>query len=127
MGPAELDEGRGGDSQVIPAAAIESIAGGGSHAAFRKSDHPGLVGWSYRGLVWNTENNHGAYAARGVYGQTVYVDPVAEMVIARFASYPEVANAANDPTFLPAYSAIAVYLMASGDGSGDGSSNTSSD
>ncbi len=90
---------------------MRRIAEGGSQEAFAKSDHPGLVDWSYRALWWDTENEHGAYAARGVYGQTVYVDLAAEMVIARFVLYPKAANAANDPTSLPAYSAIAEHLM----------------
>jgi hypothetical protein len=41
----------------------------------------------------------------------LYIDPTAEMVIARFASHPIAANAANDPTSLPAYHAVARYLM----------------
>ena len=50
--------------------------------------------------------------ARGVHGQAIYVDPAARMVIARFASHPKAGNAANDPTSLPAYEAVAKYLMA---------------
>jgi hypothetical protein len=42
----------------------------------------------------------------------IYVDPKAEVVIARFASHPLAANANNDPTTLPAYHAIAKHLMA---------------
>jgi hypothetical protein len=34
------------------------------------------------------------------------------MVVARFASHPLAANANLDPTSLPAYRAIAEYLMA---------------
>ncbi|MNN96562.1 hypothetical protein D3C81_2155790 [compost metagenome] len=49
--------------------------------------------------------------ARGVYGQALYIDPKAEVVIARFASHPVAANAANDATSLPAYDAVARYLM----------------
>lgn len=52
-----------------------------------------------------------ANAARGVHGQTLYIDPRADMVIVRFASTPTAANAANDPTSLPAYQAVADYLM----------------
>jgi hypothetical protein len=33
------------------------------------------------------------------------------MVIVRFASHPSAKNAANDPTSLPAYQAVAEYLM----------------
>lgn len=49
--------------------------------------------------------------ARGVYGQALYVEPKAEVVIARFASHPAAANAANDATSLPAHDAVAKYLM----------------
>ena len=52
-----------------------------------------------------------AFAARGVYGQTIYVDPTADMVIVRFASFPTAINAKIDPTSLPAYQAVAEYLM----------------
>ena len=52
--------------------------------------------------------------ARGVHGQALYVDPAAEMVIARFASHPVAGNAANDPTSLPAYEAMARHLGKAG-------------
>lgn len=78
--------------------------------AFAKSDHPGLKGWSYPSRWWMTENEECAFAARGVHGQTVYIDPAAEMVIVRLASHPVAANAANDATSLPAYLALADYL-----------------
>ena len=70
-----------------------------------------LKGWSYRNMWWMTENAHGAFAARGVFGQTIYIDPKAEMVIVRMASHPVAANSANDPWSLPAYEAVAKYLM----------------
>lgn len=51
---------------------------------------------------------------RDVYGQGIYIDPRAEMVIARYASHPMAGNAANDPVTLPAYMALAKALMAGG-------------
>ena len=60
-------------------------------------------------------NDHGAFAARGVHGQTIYVDPTAQMVIARFATFPISFNAAIDPTSLPAYQAVADYLVSKAD------------
>ena len=42
-------------------------------------------------------NENGAFEARGIYGQAIYIDPKAEMVIVRYASHPYAANAANDP------------------------------
>lgn len=105
------NQGRWKGTQVLPARAIEDIAGGGSKAAFAKSGHPELPGWSYRDMWWNTGNAHGAFAARGVHGQTIYIDPAAEMVIVRFASHPIAGNSANDSTSLPAYEAVAQYLI----------------
>jgi CubicO group peptidase (beta-lactamase class C family) len=49
--------------------------------------------------------------ARGVHGQALYIDPTAKVVIARFGSHPTAGNAANDPTTLPAFDALARYLM----------------
>ena len=49
--------------------------------------------------------------ARGVHGQAIYIDPAAEMVIVRLASNPQASNTANDPWSLPAYAAVADYLM----------------
>ena len=105
------NKGNWNGEQIVPAAAIEDIEKGGSKEAFAKSGHPELKGWSYRNMWWITENADGAFAARGVYGQTVYIDPKAEMVIVRLASHPVAANAANDPFSLPAYQAVADYLM----------------
>lgn len=105
------NHGRWHGKQVIPAQAVKEIAAGGSKVAFAKGDHPELTNWSYRDMWWHTGNAHGAFAARGVHGQTIYIDPKAEMVIVRFASHPIAANNANDPISLPAYAALADYLM----------------
>ncbi len=59
-----------------------------------------------------TENAHKAFSGRGVFGQAIYIDPTAEMVIVRLASHPVAANSANDAYTLPAYEALAKYLMA---------------
>ena len=104
------NDGQFAGQQIIPKAAVDDIRKGGERSAF--SGYPTLPGWSYRNMWWVSHNEHGAYAARGVHGQTVYIDPKAEMVIARYASFPQAANAFNDPTSLPAYHAIAKHLMA---------------
>lgn len=97
--------------QLIPDAAVEDIMKGGSKEAFAKAGYENLKGWSYRNMWWMTENADGAFTARGVHGQTIYIDPKAEMVIVRLASHPIAANGANDATSLPAFQAVADYLM----------------
>ena len=49
--------------------------------------------------------------ARGVHGQAIYIDPAAKMVIVRFASNPLSSNKYIDPISIPAYEAIAEYLL----------------
>jgi CubicO group peptidase (beta-lactamase class C family) len=100
--------------RILPAAAVADIRRGGNPADFAQAGYRQLPGWSYRNMWWVTHNAHGAFAARGVHGQTLYIDPQAEMVIARFASHPVAGNAANDATSLPAYHALALHLMRSG-------------
>ena len=111
FGELMLNMGNWHGKQIIPMAAVGDIEKGGSKDAFAKSGHPELKGWSYRDMWWMTENADGAFAARGVHGQTIYIDPKAEMVIVRLASYPVAANSANDAYSLPAYQAVADYLM----------------
>lgn len=98
--------------QIIPRKAIEDITHGGNVEAFAKSEYgKSLKGWSYRNMWWITENSHGAYMARGVHGQAIYIDPTAEMVIVRLASTYHSSNLEIDPLSLPAYSAVAEYLQ----------------
>ncbi len=97
--------------RIVPAAVVADIERGGDKAAFAPAGYNRLPGASYRSQWWCLHNEHGAYAARGVHGQAIYIDPRAEMVIARFASHPMAANAAFDPTSLPAFHAVAKHLM----------------
>lgn len=97
--------------QIVPSEVVHDIMAGGDQEAFAKSVYKKHPGWSYRNMWWNTHNEHGAFAARGVHGQTIYIDPTAEMVIVRLASHPVASNSANDGTSLPAYQALAEYLL----------------
>jgi len=103
--------GRFNGRQIIPTAVVDDIRRGADKAHFALAGYALLPGWSYRNMWWVSHNEHGAYTARGIHGQTIYVDPAAEMVIARFASHPLGANSNLDPTSLPAYHAVAKHLM----------------
>jgi CubicO group peptidase (beta-lactamase class C family) len=97
--------------RIVPAAVVDDINRGGNKDHFQLAGYTLLPGWSYRNMWWVSHNDHGAYTARGIHGQAIYIDPAAEMVIARFASHPLGANANLDPTSLPAYHALARHLM----------------
>jgi len=111
FGEMMRNKGKFNGQQIIPEAAVADIEKGGKKEDFAKAGYALLKGWSYRDMWWITHNEHNAYAARGIYGQSIYVDPKAEMVIVRYASHPMAANAANDPVSLPMYMAVAKELM----------------
>ena len=98
--------------RILPSGAIEDIVHGGDVAAFEKSEQgKTLKGWSYRNMWWITNNKNGAFMARGVHGQAIYIDPTAQMVIVRLASSNFASNLLIDPLSLPAYSAVAQFLI----------------
>ena len=112
IGLLMLDGGEINGERLFPPEVVAGIREGGSKEAFAKAGYTTLEGGSYRGMWWVFHNDHGAFAARGVHGQTIYIDPKADMVIARFASFPTAKNSKIDPTSLPAYQAVAEYLLA---------------
>lgn len=114
FGETIRNHGRFNGRQIVPSQVVEDIAHGGDPAKFKPAGYTTLPGASYRNQWWVTHNAHGAFMARGVHGQGIYIDPRAEMVIARYASHPMAGNAANDPVTLPAYMALAKDLMAGG-------------
>lgn len=111
IGQLMLNGGNYGGVRLFPASVTENIQRGGSRDDFAKAGYRTLSGGSYRSMWWIFHDDHGSFAARGVHGQTIYVDPKANMVIASFASHPQAKNGYIDPTSLPAYRAVAMYLL----------------
>jgi CubicO group peptidase (beta-lactamase class C family) len=105
-------EGQFNGRQVIPAAVVADTARGQDPAKFAKAGYTLLPGYSYRNMWWVTHNEQGAFEARGIHGQRLYVAPKAEMVVARFASHPVAASAANDPITVPQLLALGRALQA---------------
>ena len=111
IGSLMLNKGEINGERLFPAAVVDNIEAGGDKNAFAKAGYKQLTNGSYKSMWWLFNNPTPIYAARGVHGQTIYVDPAADMVIVRFASYPDASNSKIDPTSLPAYKALANYLI----------------
>ena len=103
-------EGAFGGRQLVPAAVVAGIRRGSDPAKFAKAGYALLGGYSYRDMWWVSHNELGAFEARGIHGQRLYVAPGAEMVVARFASHPIASSAANDPITLPQLLALGRLL-----------------
>ena len=98
--------------RILPVGTVEDILHGGNPGAFEKSEQgKTLKGWSYRNMWWITNNKNRAFMARGVHGQAIYIDLAAQMVIVRLASSNLASNLLLDPLSLPAYSAVAEFLI----------------
>jgi CubicO group peptidase (beta-lactamase class C family) len=111
FGEMMRNDGECNGQQIVPLAVLDDIRQGGDLAAFAAANYVTLPGWSYRNMWWVSHNKNGAYMARGIYGQAIYIDPQAEMVIARYASHPLAASPLLDPHSLPAYAALAHHLI----------------
>lgn len=112
FGELMRNEGRAANGlQVLPKAVVQDIRRGADPAQFVKAGYATLPGWSYRNMWWVSHNPNGAYMARGIHGQAIYIDPKAQMVVVRYAAHPIAGNAGIDPTSLPMYQALADALM----------------
>lgn len=109
IGLLMLNGGEINGRRLFPAEVVQAISSGGDRSKF--AGFPMIPNGSYTSQWWVFHNAHGAYAARGVHGQTIYVDPKAEMVLVRLASFPQAQNGFIDPTSLPAYQAVAEFLL----------------
>jgi hypothetical protein len=98
FGQMLLQKGQFNGQQIIPAAVVEDLEKGGDPEAFARGPvaNPSNQGYSYHNQWWMTHNAHGAYQTLGYGGQMLYIDPVAEMVIAKFSSYPTPTPAGNE-------------------------------
>lgn len=104
-------DGKFNGQQILPKAAIDDIRKGGDKTKFAKAGYATIPGYSYRNMWWIGHNNHNTFEARGIHGQRIYIDPVAEMVIVKFSSHPIAANGASDPITYRAFQALANHLM----------------
>jgi CubicO group peptidase (beta-lactamase class C family) len=114
FGELMRNDGWAAGQQVVPQAVISDIRKGADPRMFAPAGYHTLPGWSYRNMWWISHNRHGAYMARGIHGQAIYIDPMAQMVIARYASHHIAGNLGIDPHSLPSYHAMALHLMKDG-------------
>ncbi|HEY1383968.1 MAG TPA: serine hydrolase [Dongiaceae bacterium] len=104
--------GRVGADQVVPRGWIEDILRNGDQRAWLAQPNAAkfLPNGRYRSQWYMVGNANGAYCAIGIHGQWIYVDPTAEIVIAKLSSQPLPLDDATDHLLLAAFAAIAQAL-----------------
>ncbi len=91
FGQMLAQDGRWNGRQVVPGWWLDDARRNGDKAAFAASDDPDMLpGGSYRSGFWVAEPAPGRTVLLGVgmYGQMLYVDADAGVVVAKFSSQP---------------------------------------
>jgi CubicO group peptidase (beta-lactamase class C family) len=101
LGDLVMNKGRIRDGQqLIPAAWIDDMLRNGSHDAWKAGGFPGFFPTgNYRSCWYVAEDGRGGFAADGIHGQRLWVDPTSRVSIAKLSSFPspsdDVASAAD--------------------------------
>ncbi|MGO9122924.1 MAG: serine hydrolase domain-containing protein [Desulfomonilaceae bacterium] len=109
FGQMMLQMGYWNGEQVVPKTVVEDIMNGGDPEAFAHGCEKYPAG-SYRSQWWATHNKNGAYFALGVHGQWLYIDPTAQMVVAKFGSQPDSSDASDYELNRGAFDTLATFL-----------------
>jgi CubicO group peptidase (beta-lactamase class C family) len=89
FGRVLLDGGIGpGGATVVPSQWLADIRRGGDQQAAAESMAEAHPHGSYRNQFWVTGDDHGSFYGVGIYGQYVWMDPAADVVIAKMSSLP---------------------------------------
>lgn len=101
FGELVMNEGRTRDGrQLIPAAWTADMRQNGSHEAWKAGGFPGFFpAGNYRSCWYIANDGRGGFAADGIHGQRLWVDPTSRVAIAKLSSFPapsdDVASAAD--------------------------------
>jgi len=92
--------------QVVPGAWIDDIRTGGSVDQWMKGDMTNFIARGrYRSKFYNLVESS-AFMGIGIHGQWLYIDPDADLVIAKFSSQPEPVKDSIDHLNLAAFAAL---------------------
>ena len=96
---------------VVPGSWIDDIRIAGDRQAWLDGDLVNLFpAGRYRSQWYQTGNDHDAFAAVGIHGQWIYVDPLSAMVVVKQSSQPTPVDDALDQLTLASFAALAQSL-----------------
>jgi CubicO group peptidase (beta-lactamase class C family) len=114
FGQMILQNGMFNGQQVIPASVAQRILRPGDPAPFNRIyqdpwyEH---IGHAYHDQWWTFATAHKPVSANGIFGQFIYIDAVAEVVIVKQSSHPQAESDANEVDGPLIWHAIAEHLM----------------
>lgn len=106
-----LQKGQFNGHRIFPERVATDIQNKGDKKAFAIGSHADLYpGGAYRNYWWIKNDDDGAYLAKGIYGQYIYINPKKDVVIVRFASEKVSADRERMKRVEASFKAIATYL-----------------
>ena len=109
FGQLLLDQGKVGDTQVVPSDWIADIQNA-DHRLFGEPYTQAAPNGGYRNQFWIEDVDRPGFMARGVFGQIIYVAPAEDMVVVKLSSWPEFLSLERLVTTLNAIHAIGAEL-----------------
>ena len=107
FGMLMLNQGMAGGDPLIPRAWIEDIWKTADSDSWIKGEFAGtLPNYRYRSQWYQVGNANRAICGLGVYGQILYIDPTADLVIAKFSSQSVAVDDPLDALCFAAFAAI---------------------
>ncbi len=121
FGRMMAQNGQYNGQQIVPASWIKDIRENGDQAAKRKGSEasasdptmPGDKNSSYRSFWWITGPQCGRFAAIGLGGQLMVIDPVTDVVVVKYTSSPNAA-AGSENTLTAAHGINAIISALTG-------------
>ena len=112
FGQMHLQNGFYNDRQIVPAEWIAGFRSGVNGSAGQSGPWGKAVsGSTYRNHWYSTGNRHGVFFSIGIYGQHLWVDPTAKVVIVKLSSAPQPFDEDRTRNTLRGFEAIADALM----------------
>ncbi|CUH44679.1 serine hydrolase domain-containing protein [Ruegeria atlantica] len=89
FGRMMAEGGRVGGRQVVPTEWVDGICRGADHSKFGDPYDLLSPNGAYRRFWWVHNSDKGVFMARGVFGQLVFIDREADVVIVKMSSWPD--------------------------------------
>jgi len=88
FGQMHLQRGQFHGKQIVSADWVDATRNG-DPTVFESVTKKDLPNAAYSNQFWIEDVHTGAYMCLGVFGQTIYIDPAHDMVIAKFSTWPD--------------------------------------
>ncbi|MBL4768800.1 MAG: serine hydrolase [Rhodobacteraceae bacterium] len=107
FGLLHLNDGKIGETQIVPKAWIDDIRSG-AHGLFNEVSREFMPNGCYRNKFWIEDAAKQTIVALGVFGQMIYISPEDNLVAVKLSTFPDFLNTEFEVNTLRAICAVAM-------------------